>query len=78
MRTIRTTMKTLVLLAALGSTGCFKSYVVVSYKQTVRVNAPAELYSTPRYAAVRGQIKTVAVRAPDECSNPTAAYLGVE
>ncbi len=55
--------------AALICSGCFKSYVVVSFRPPEAVAAQAVTAATARYAEVRGAVKVVAVRAPGGCAN---------
>ncbi|MDQ5886851.1 MAG: hypothetical protein QG667_137, partial [Pseudomonadota bacterium] len=54
-------------------TGCSNHYLLSSqFVANTQTGTPPEIIETPFYLAERKNIRTVAVRAPDSCSNRTA------
>jgi hypothetical protein len=68
----RTPIAALSIAALLGTTGCFKSYVAVSFRPPVELGAEASASGTPALAQARSALKTVAVRAPSGCTSSEA------
>lgn len=63
-------------LAAVGltTTGCSSTYLLTSkFVVSSQSELPAEIIETPTYTDVHSSLYTVAVRAPDSCSNQTSA-----
>ncbi len=56
--------------------GCFKAYVVVSFRPPAEEQGVAEASDTPRLRELRGSVKAVAVRAPAACSEEASAVAG--
>jgi hypothetical protein len=66
-------------LSVLGS-GCFKSYVAVSFRPSSIPDVPAQVHETARMQEIRPAAKAVAVRAPAACvaaPAPVAAGPGL-
>jgi hypothetical protein len=61
------------LAAAVLLSGCSTKYLLVSqFVASSQAEPPPEIIETPTYRAEVGRIKTVAVRAPESCSDRTA------
>lgn len=62
-----------VLALALLASGCFKSYVAVSFRPPPVPDAPAEVHQTPRLLELGPAPRTIAVRAPASCRSESSA-----
>lgn len=61
-----------VCLSVLAS-GCTTHYLITSkFSAASQAETPPELVVTPQYNALKGKVKSVAVKAPDNCLNRTA------
>ena len=64
----RRLLQALLACAAVTSSGCARTFVVVTATPTPRVDAaPAEVLETDDYASSRPNLKSVAVRFPNDC-----------
>ncbi len=68
--------------ALLSGTGCFKSYVAVTFRPLSETASQSTATATPSFHAVRGSMRTVALRAPAAClreatSSPRGAGVAV-
>lgn len=64
----------------LFATGCFKSYVTVSFRPPSLPAGPADVHDGPRMQELRPAVKAVALRAPPACladAGPVAAGPGL-
>jgi len=64
----RFSIATLSVAALLSATGCFKSYVVVSFRAPQDAGTEATASGTPVLDAARATLRTVAIRAPSACT----------
>jgi hypothetical protein len=80
MFTLRPANLAAALAVSLLGSGCFKSYVAVSFRPSSIPDAPAEVHESARMQELRPAVKVVAVRAPAAClaaSQPAATGPGI-
>ncbi len=72
---MKSIVKNLIPLAILlGASGCSSTYLLTSkFVVNTQAEQPPEIIETPTYLDSYAKLYTVAVRAPDSCSNQTAA-----
>jgi len=63
----------IMLVASITLSGCSNRYLLTSkFVMSSQREAPPEIVETPTYRSIAPHIETVAVKAPDSCSNRTA------